>query len=84
MLKRFMSIKFRASNSAAVSFPFPPSNLPPRPLSFPALAGSGGPVFPSNDGGDGFDDADEELVRDRMPQSSTSHRDLADREGHCG
>ena len=70
----------QSRNSAAVSFPFPPSNLPPRPLSFPALAGSGGPVFPSNDGGDGFDDADEELVRDRMPQSSTSHRDLAERD----
>ena len=74
----------QSQNSAAVSFPFPPSNLPPRPRSFPALAGSGGPGFSSNDGGDGFDDEDEELVRDRMPQSSTSHRDLVDREWHCG
>ena len=67
----------QSHNGAAVSFPFPPSGLPPRPRSFPALAGSGGPGFPSNDGGDGFDDEDEELVRDRMPQSFT-------REGHCG
>ncbi|CAL1146875.1 unnamed protein product [Cladocopium goreaui] len=36
--------------------------------------------FPSNDGGDGFDDEDEELVRDRMPQSFTSHRDLVERD----
>ena len=59
----------QSHNSAAVSFPFPPSGFPSRPRSFPALAGSGGPGFPSNDGGDGFDDEDEELVRDRMPQS---------------
>ena len=70
----------QSHNSAAVSFPFPPSGLPPRPRSFPALAGSGGPGFPSNDGGDGFDDEDEELVRDRMPQSFTSHRDLVERD----
>ena len=70
----------QSHNSAAVSFPFPPSGLPPRPRSFPALAGSGGPGFPSNDGGDGFDDEDEELIRDRMPQSFTSHRDLVERD----
>ena len=55
-------IYVQSHNSAAVSFPFPPSGLPPRPRSFPALAGSGGPGFPSNDGGDGFDDEDEELI----------------------
>ena len=41
----------QSHNSAAVSFPFPPSGLPPRPRSFPALAGSGGPGFPSEDCG---------------------------------
>ena len=70
----------QSHNSVAVSFPFPPSGLPPRTCSFPALAGSGGPGFPSNDGGDGFDDEDEELVRDRMPQSFTSHRDVVERD----
>ena len=35
----------QSHNSAAVSFPFPPSGLPPRPRSFPALAGSGGQGF---------------------------------------
>ena len=70
----------QSHNSAAVSFPFPPSGLPPRPRSFPALARSGGQWFPSNDGGDGFDDEVEELVRDRMPQNFTSHRDLVERD----
>ena len=36
----------QSQNSMAVSFPFPPSGLPPRACSFPALAGSGGPGFP--------------------------------------
>ena len=46
--------QFQSHNSAAVSFRFPPSGLPPRPHPpSPALAGSGGPGFPSDDGGDG-------------------------------
>ena len=72
--------QIQSHNSAAVSFPFPPSGLPPRPRFCPALAGSGGPGFPSNDGGDGFDDEVEELIRDRMPQNFTSHRDLVERD----
>ena len=71
MLKRFM---FRAIIARQCLFRF-------RLLVFlQDLAGSGGPGFPSNDGGDGFDDEDEELVRDRMPQSFTSHRDLVERD----
>ena len=47
---------------------------------FSGTCGIRGPGFPSNDGGDGFDDEDEELVRDRMPQSFTSHRDVVERD----
>ena len=74
MLKRFMSIKFRAILARKCLFRFNLLVFLQDLVPFQHLR------FPSDDGGDGFDNEDEELVRDRMPQSFTSHRDLVERD----
>ena len=74
-----MSIKLRAIIARQCLFRFRLLVFFEKPRSFPALAGSGGPGFPSNDCGNGFDDEDEELVRDRMLQNFTSHRGPVER-----
>ena len=78
MLKRFMSIKFRAILARQCLFRFNLLVFLQDLVPFQHLR------FPSDDGGDGFDNEDEELVRDRMPQSFTSHMQGSSWEGHCG
>jgi len=74
-----MSIKFRAIIARQCLFRFRLLVFLENLVLFQHLPDQGGPGFPSNDCGDGFDAEDEELVRDRMPQNFTSHRGLVER-----